>query len=129
MREIKYGGQIVPGDFIAISDGNHLNFGWYAGNGRGTLQYYPVRGAMRCYQDYESWLNMSDADKAKNKYYSKRFEKGFTVKCLWKSFINSVHKTRVMKLTNVEDIFTEQEDIKEYQQSREVMIKLNLVKQ
>ena len=129
MRELKYGGQIVPGDFIAISDGNHLNFGWYAGNGRGTLQYYPMRGAMRCYEDYKSWLAMSDEEKAKNKWYSKRFEKGFTVKCLWKSYINSVHRTRVMKLTNIEDIFTEQEDIIEYQESREVMIKLNLVKQ
>lgn len=65
MRELKYGGQIVPGDFIAISDGNHINFGWYAGNGRGTLQYYPVRGAMRCYEDYKSWLTMSDDEKVK----------------------------------------------------------------
>ena len=129
MRTIKYGGQIVPGDFIAMSFGNHMDFGWYAGNGRGTLQYYPVRGAMRCYEDYKSWLAMSDEEKRKNKWASKRFEKGFTVKCLWKSFINSVHKTRVMKLTNVEDIFTEQEDIREYQESKEVMIKLNLVKQ
>ena len=129
MRDIKYGGQIVPGDFIAISNGNHIEFGWYAGNGRGTLQYYHVRTAMRCHQDYESWSKMTDAEKAKNKWQSKRFEKGLTIKCLWKSFINSVYKTRVMKLTNVEDIFTDIEDIKEYEISREVMIKLNLVKQ
>lgn len=129
MRQLKYGGLIVPGDFIAISDGNHINFAWYAGNGSGTLQYYPVRGAMRCYEDYKSWLALTDAEKAKNRWMSKRFEKGFTVKCLWKCYINSVHRTRVMKLTNVEDIFTDPEDIKEYQQSREVMIKLNLVKQ
>ena len=128
MRNIKYGGQIVPGDFIAISDGNHLNFGWYAGNGRGTLQYYPMRGQYRCYKDYESWLAMNDVEKAKHTWYSKRFEKGFTAKCLWKAYINSVHTTRVMKMTNVEEIFTEQEDIKDYQEAKEVMIKLNLVK-
>lgn len=129
MRTIRYGGDLIPGDFIAVSDGNHINFGWYAGDGRGTLQYYSMRGPMLYYRDYESWLAMTDAEKAKNRWMSKRFEKGFTVKCMWKSYINTVHKTRVMKLTNVEDIFTDPEDIKEYQQSREVMIKLNLVKQ
>ena len=128
MRELKYGGQIVPGDFIAISDGNHINFGWYAGNGRGTLQYYPMRGAMRCYEDYKSWLAMSDEEKAKNKWYSKRFEKGFTVKCLWKSYINSVHPTRVMKLENPEQVFTEQEDIMDYEKSKEALITLNIIK-
>jgi len=129
MRQLKYGGTIVPGDFIAVSDGNHINFGWYAGNGRNTLQYYHVRTAMGCHQDYESWSKMTDVEKAKNKWQSKRFEKGFTTKCLWKSFINSVHATRVMKITNIEDIFTEKEDREDYEISREVMIKLNLVKQ
>ena len=130
MRELKYGGLIVPGDFIAISDGNHINFGWYAGNGiGGTLQYYTMYGPVRAYEDYETWSRYTDEEKNKNKWSSKRFEKGFTVKCLWKSFINSEHKTRVIKITNVEDIFTEQEDIKAYQESKEVMIKLNLVKQ
>jgi len=129
MRELKYGGQIVPGDFLAISYNNHLDFGWYAGNGRGTLQYYPMHGPMRCYEDYESWSKYSDEEKRKNKWASKRFEKGFTPKCLWKSFINSVHKTRVMKITNIEDIFTDPEDRETYEKSKEVMIKLNLVKQ
>ena len=129
MRQLKYGGQIVPGDFIAISDGNHINFGWYAGNGSGTLQYYTMYGPVRAYEDYQSWLKITDEEKKKNMWQSRRFSKGFTTKCLWKSYINSVHKTRVMKLTNIEDIFTEQEDMKAYQESREVMIKLNLVKQ
>jgi hypothetical protein len=128
MRQLKYGGQIFPGDFIAISDGNHINFGWYAGNGRNTLQYYGFRIPKDAYERYEQWTMLKEEDK-KSKWTNKQFEKGFTIKCLWKSFINSVHKTRVIKITNVEDIFTEQEDIKAYQESREVMIKLNLVKQ
>lgn len=129
MRTIRYGGDLIPGDFIAVSDGNHINFGWYAGDGRGTLQYYSMRGPIMCYRDYESWLKYTDEEKAKNKWMTSRFDKGFTRKCIWKSYINSVHRTRVMKLTNVEDIFTNPEDIKEYQESREIMIKLNLVKQ
>ena len=129
MRQLRYGGQIVPGDFIAIAYGNHLDFGWYAGNGRGTLQYYTMRGPAVAYKDYESWLKLSDEEKAKDKWTTSRFIKGFTTKCFWKSFINSPHPTRIMKITNVEDIFTEQRDIEEYQQSREIMVKLNLVKQ
>jgi hypothetical protein len=129
MREIKYGGQIVPGDFIAISNGNHIEFGWYAGNGRGTLQYYSSRGVVRCYKDYEDWLKMNDEAKKKNRWMTSRFEKGFTAKCFWKGYINSVHKTRIIKITHPEDIFTDIEDIKEYEESKEIMIKLNLVKQ
>jgi len=128
MRTLKYGGLLVPGDFIAISDGNHINFGWYAGNGRNTLQYYGVGVPVSMYKRYEEWTMLKEEDR-KSKWTNKQFEKGFTTKCLWKSFINSVHKTRVIKLTNVEDIFTDQEDMKEYQESREVMIKLNLIKQ
>jgi len=129
MRELKYGGQIVPGDFLAISYNNHLDFGWYAGNGRGTLQYYTMRGPGNIYRDYESWSKMTDAEKAKNKWTSKRFENGFTAKCLWKSYINAVHSTRVMKITNIEDIFTEQEDREDYEKSREVLVTLNIIKQ
>jgi len=129
MRQLKYGGQIVPGDFIVISYQNHLDFGWYAGNGSGTVQYYTMRGPGNVYRDYESWSKYTDKEKAENKWASKRFEKGFTAKCLWKSYINSPHPTRIMKVNNPEEVFTEQEDIIDYQKSKEVMIKVNLVKQ
>jgi hypothetical protein len=129
MRTIKYGGQLVPGDFIAVSYSNYIDLGWYAGDGRGTLQYYSMRGPIMCYRDYESWLKYTDEEKAKNKWMTSRFDKGFTRKCIWKSYINSVHRTRVIKLTNVEEIITEQEDRIDNEKSREVMIKLNLVKQ
>lgn len=127
MRNIKYGGQLVPGDFIAVSDGNHLNFGWYAGDGINTLQYYYFRSPGQARDRYEEWLN--EAEEERSNWATKMYQKGFTRKCLWKSYINAVHSTRVMKLTNIEDIFTEPEDRKEYEKSREVMIKLNLVKQ
>lgn len=129
MRTIRYGGQLVPGDFIAVSDGNHINFGWYCGNGiGGTLQYYSFGVPVGMYQRYEEWLKLKEEDR-KSMWGNKHFEKGFTIKCLWKSYINSVHKTRVIKLTNVEEIFTDPEDMKQYQESKKVMIKLNLVKQ
>jgi hypothetical protein len=129
MRELKYGGQIVPGDFIAVSDGNHLSFGWYIGDGRNTLQYYYMRGPQSVYNDYKTWLRYSDEEKSKNRWMTRRFEKGFTLKCLWKSAIQAVHATRVMKITNVEDIFTDPEDRKMYEESKEALITLKFIKQ
>jgi hypothetical protein len=122
MRTIQYGGQLLPGDFIAVSDGNHLNFGWYCGDGRGTLQYYYLHAPQSCYNNYQTFL----ADPEKHRYYQK-YEKGFTLKNIWKSYINAVHRTRVMKINNPEEIFTDKEDIENYQKSKEVLITLNFI--
>jgi hypothetical protein len=130
MRKLKYGGQIVPGDFVAISYQNHMDFGWYAGNGiNDTLQYYSFRNPGDAYDRYEEWLKMDKKDQSA--YWAKRYyiNGGFTRKCLWKSYINAVHSTRVIKITNIEDIFTEPEDRMKYEKSREALIKLNLIKQ
>ena len=129
MRNIRYGGTLVPGDFIAVSYQNHIDLGWYAGDGRGTLQYYTLRGPGIAYKDYQDWLNSSDEEKRKNKWMSSRFEKGFTRKSFWKSYINSVHSTRVMKLTNPEELLTEQEDRELYERSKEALITVNFIKQ
>lgn len=128
MREIKYGGTIVPGDLIAISNGNHIEIGWYAGNGRGTLQYYTMYAITRCYKDYTDWLKYTDEEKAKHRWMSSRFQKGFTTKCFWKSYVNSVHKTRIIKITHPEEIFTDKEDIQNYRESREILVNLNIIK-
>ena len=127
MRQLKYGGQIVPGDFIAISYSNHIDLGWYAGNGSGTLQYYHLRSPRQAKDRYEEWLK--EEESKRSKWLSKTYEKGFTRKCLWKSYINSVHSTRVMKITNPEEILTEQEDLQEYEKSKEVLLTLNFIKQ
>jgi hypothetical protein len=128
MRTIKYGGQLVPGDFVAIAFGNHIDFGWYCGDGSGTLQYYSFRYPKNSLERYEMWCKMSDEDKQKC-WTNKQHQKGFTMKCLWKSYINSVHTTRVVKITNIEDIFTDREDREDYEKSREALITLNFIKQ
>lgn len=123
--EIKYGGKLQIGDFIVISNGNHVDFGWYCGNGRGTLQYYHYGVPGHRYEDYNEFIKNPD-----KLFYSKKvFEKGFTISCLWKSYIRSIHSTRVVKLTHPEQIFTELEDIERYEKSKEVLIKLNFIKQ
>jgi hypothetical protein len=126
MRNLKFGGTLEIGDFIAISDGNHISFGWYCGDGLGTLQYYQYGTPRNAYEQYQEFVNNPDA--MKSQYWTKKFEKGFTRKCLWKAYINAVHSTRVMKITHPEEIFTEQEDRDRYEKSKEAMILLNLIK-
>ena len=127
MRQLKYGGQIFPGDFVVVSYQNHLDLGWYAGNGSGTLQYYHYRTPGMAKDRYEEWLN--EEESKRSKLSNQTYDKGFTRKCLWKSYINSVHATRVMKIENPEQIFTEQEDMMDYEKSKEALLTLNFIKQ
>lgn len=126
MRTLKHGGQLEIGDFIAVSNGNHLDFGWYCGDGINTLQYYYYRNPVCAYNTYEDWLNQSEANRSAWK--TKRYTNGFTKKCLWKSYINAVHTTRVLKINNPEEIFTNKEDRDDYEKSKETLIKLNFIK-
>ena len=126
MRTLKHGGQLEIGDFIAVSNGNHLDFGWYCGDGINTLQYYYYRNPVNAYNTYEDWLNQSEANRTAWK--TKRYTNGFTKKCLWKSYINAVHTTRVLKINNPEEIFTDKEDRDDYEKSKETLIKLNFIK-
>jgi hypothetical protein len=126
MRTLKHGGQLEIGDFIAVSNGNHLDFGWYCGDGINTLQYYYYRNPANAYNQYEDWLNKSEA--IRKVWETKKYTNGLTKKCLWKSYINAVHSTRVLKINNPEEIFTNKEDKDDYKKSKETLIKLNFIK-
>lgn len=126
MRTLKYGGQLSIGDLIAISNSNHISFGWYAGDGRGTLQFYYIGGPGQIYDDYLQWKNNP---LSVQNWRARQFEKhGFSIKLCYKSYINSVHDSRVMKITNPEDIFTTQEERERYEKSKEALITLNFIK-
>jgi hypothetical protein len=126
MRNLKYGGQLEIGDFIAVSNGNHIDLGWYCGDGSNTLQYYSYVVPASAHKQYKDWLNQSDADRSA--WRTKLYTKGFTKKCLWKSYINTVHSTRVVKIVRPEDIFTNKEDRDNYEESKEALITLNFIK-
>lgn len=126
MRTFKYGGQLSVGDFVAVAYSNYIDLGWYCGDGiGGTLQYYSFRSPGTALSQYEDWMN-----KTKNgrEWLSRRYTNGFTKKCIYKSYINAVHATRVMKVGNPEELFTNQEDRDEYEKSKEALITLNFIK-
>ena len=125
--ELKYGGKLEFGDLIAISNGNYLHFGFYAGKGRNTLQYYGLWAPTSAYETYNNWLISNDEVKAKH-WMTKKYSKGFTSKCIWKSYINAVHDTRVMKITNPETVFTDPGYAKQYQEAKNVLIKIGMIK-
>jgi hypothetical protein len=127
MRTLKYGGDLYIGDFIGISVNNCMDFGWYCGDGTsGTLQYYTIWAPKVRYEDYKAWEKLTDEQK--KKWYPRAYKNGFTTKCLYKSYINAVHDTRVMKLSHPENIFTSKADREAYEKSKEVLIKLNFIK-
>lgn len=127
MRKLQHGGDLHPGDFIAIAEQNHMSFGWYFGDGRGTLQYFYYTQPRGVEEYYEEWTKLSDEAK-KRDWRTTRFKNGFTVKSIYKSYVNAVHKTRVIKLNNPEEIFTDPEDREYYEKSKEALIKLNFLK-
>ena len=129
--EILYGGHLKEGDIIAVANGNYLTLGWYVGQGRGTLQYWWVGQPFASYENYQEWLDTPE-DK-RSKWNNKRYEKGFTRKCIYKSYINAVHNTRIIKITHPEDILPTYKKgwgttMEEYQKSKEVLEKLNIIK-
>lgn len=127
MRTLKYGGDLHIGDFIGISVNNTMDFGWYCGDGAsGTLQYYTIWAPIVRYEDYEAWEKLPVDQRAK--WYPRAYKNGFTKKCLYKSYINTVHDTRVIKISHPEEIFTGRVDREKYEKSKEVLIKLNFIK-
>ena len=130
MRTLKYGGNLEIGDFIGISYTNCIIFGWYCGDGSGTLQYYNITCPMNAMSNYEHWKDDLDNGKiAPGNYRMKQYKNGFTRKDLWKSYINSPHPTRVIKINRPEEVLTNAEDREYYERSKEILIKLNFIEQ
>lgn len=126
--ELKYGGTLEFGDLVAISDGNYMSFGFYAGRGiGGTFQYYGIWSPTHAYNQYEDWLKMPEEQREKH-WNSRRYKKGFTSKCITKSYINAVRDSRIIKLTDPEGVFTDPGILEQYNQAKEILIKIGMIK-
>jgi len=118
------GGSLQPGDFIAIAYSNHFTLGWFAGYGRGTVQYHYLTTPRDVYDDYLNYKQ--DASKFSSNY-AKRFADGFTRKSMWKLYVNAPHGNRIIKLENPEYIL-DQETLETYKRSREALIEAKIIK-
>lgn len=108
-----------------VANSNSTSFGWYCGEGQNTIQYYHygVPGSM--FEAFQEW--QTNGPKDVSPWYVQKFEKhGFSFKLFYKDYIygNGIvdQGSRVVKLTDPESIFTNQEDLDRYRKSKEALI-------
>lgn len=110
------GGDIHPGDLIAVSNGNDFSLGIYFGQGRGgTVQYYMPSAVVGCRKGWE--------DTHQDPMYS-HYQKPWKLSMIYKCFINTPRESRIIKL-NRENI-TRQEDAINIEKSKEILAQFNI---
>ena len=109
---VKYGKELEKGDFIIIASGNYLDLGWYVGRGKsGTVQYYHLHEG--CYW-FDEFQKLGETPKY------------FSLKSLYKSYVNSVHEGRIANIENPESLFIHDEELLEvYNKSKSLLLSLN----
>ena len=124
--KLRYGGDLQIGDFILVAGNGYTIPGWYIGEGQNTLQYYHfvIPGSML--QNFEEWQSGKlDSNHWRAPMYKKY---GFSSKVLHKDYIYGSGiddgASRVVKITNPESLFTDQEDLEAYRKSKEALIQL-----
>jgi len=115
MYVVKLGGMLQKGDLIGICYNNNFAVGIYYGRGRGTVQYYTPNGVIYTKKRYDeaSQVNRKGEEK-----------KPFSLKNIWKVYINSPRDTRIIKLNR--DNFTEIEQIQEIEKAKEILKEIGI---
>lgn len=122
-KNIIFGGILTKGDFVIVSGGNYLQFGWYIGPGNGTIQYFSTSSAYITETNYNNWLIN------KKIYWGKKFsESGLKLSNIKKDYVLDHHKYKIMKFEgDPETIFTEQTDLDKYRNAKALLEKLNFL--
>lgn len=104
--KLRLGGTLEIGDPLLIAYGSAIEFGLFAGYGRGTIQYYPPSGIIYQYEHAMS-------KKIKPKFY--------------KAYIHGDNaEYRVAKVNP--EVLHNVEDIKQYEQAIEILKLENIIK-
>jgi len=115
------------GDFIVVAWGNHLEFGWYCGQGayKSTLQYYNIYSPGSSLEDFEKYERGEEVQS----WIAERFKKnkGFTSKCFYKNFLNVYYESRILKPGNPDELFTHPEQLTKYNKSKEALIRIKFL--
>lgn len=102
-----YVDKLEVGDPIIVAEsGSYLNFGWFAGHGQNTIQYYLP------------WAVVA-ANKAQREYPDKKIK-------IYKSYVQKTNKHRVAKIQ--EPVFSEKEDRERYEKAKEILIERGIIK-
>ena len=127
MKPLKIGDNLTlnGGDFVVIASNNRLDYGWYCGTGRGTLQYYSLWCPGTVLQEFEDYEKEGDKYKG---WRAKEFKKnGFTSKAFYKTYISSCYESRILKVANPDNLFTDPADIAIYNKSKEALIRIKFL--
>lgn len=114
------------GDFIVIADNcNTLSYGWYCGQGRlkNTLHYYNISSPGYTLEQFEKY-EAGDMTGWRVEHFTKH---GFTSKAFYKNYINSYHETRLLKVTDPDNLFTHPIQLEKYNKSKEALIKIKFL--
>lgn len=115
MYKVKHGGDITKGDLIAVADGNDFSVGIYYGRGSGgTVQYYGLSVPGYCKARHDESIKNYGAEKAGP----------FTIKHLWKHYVNTPRETRILKLNR--DNITDQKEIEDILNAKEILKEFNI---
>jgi hypothetical protein len=121
MREVKYGGQLQIGDFIAISYASGFTFGWYCGYGKNTLQFFEYNWPVISHDHYIRAKN----DEAYS-YHKKANSEEFSKNWINKSYVMQWN-FRVMKIENPESVFTDQKDLDKYNEAKQILKQIKFI--
>ena len=122
MKTVKHGGNLQIGDFIVVSNNNRLIFGWYYGDGKDTLQYFEYDHPFI----FLTYYNLAKND-ASYQDHSRANSEEFKIK-YWipKTYVKD-WRYKVMKIEDPESIFTEQEDLNKYLESKQILEQIKFI--
>tara|TARA_R110002126_G_scaffold116164_9_gene255483 strand:- start:1224 stop:1613 length:390 start_codon:yes stop_codon:yes gene_type:complete len=113
------------GEFIIVAGNNRLDYGWYCGSGRNTLQYFSLWCPGAILTEFEEYEKQGLQYTGWRK---REFKKnGFSSKALYKTYINSFGDWRVLKVADPDNLFTNPADIATYEKSKEALIKIKFL--
>lgn len=102
--EYIYVDELNVGDTLFISGQNMLEIGFFAGKGRGTIQYYTPGGVI---------------------YVKKKEQSGVKVK-FWKSYVSETSKWRIAKIKT--PIFKDKIEEQRYEEAKNYLIQKGIIK-
>lgn len=115
MYNSKLGGDIHPGDLIAVSNSNDFSVGIYFGRGRGgTVQYYHPTSPLAAKEHYENRLKNHGIEKVGP----------FKIGLIWKDYVNTPRNTRIIKLNR--DNITDQDMKLHLIEAKEILKQFNI---